>query len=461
MEKINMTVGRFQPFTKGHLNMVIEGDAPCIVYQIKPAGIPESLKGYKVAGRVVKKDSVQKVIDFLNNPTGDLTEQEKELLKRPFTNELVSKELDIIKKNTPEIVEVVYVTNMFDAVAKFNKFILDNKDKYEPQYWMCGDDRIDEYQKTLDKYIASGEPLAIERNGEKFENVISSLKLNTGKGRTEGVSGTEVRKSIINKDKVSFEKIMPKGTGVMFDEFVTSFEMFKDKLQNLIKECATMLSLKDYILITERLTLKEKIGFNISKVLNKLFRLDPPTTEVEAIKNIKSFVEKCSNNEITVGIKRVKEIKRDMSNCLNKNVPLFGISDESTIKKCFETMKWCNNRDMSDDWQFIVYRKKGGSDNSFVVDDESPYIIASKRADGTRPIKAWVDDNFEDYLHDEYPTEGWTWSDRIVWEYIPMLQDFDAYQEREKQKSAKRRKGIEDRINELEKELKKIKDELK
>ena len=41
MEKINMTVGRFQPFTKGHLNMVIEGDAPCIVYQIKPAGIPE------------------------------------------------------------------------------------------------------------------------------------------------------------------------------------------------------------------------------------------------------------------------------------------------------------------------------------------------------------------------------------------------------------------------------------
>ena len=67
----------------------------------------------------------------------------------------------------------------------------------------------------------------------------------------------------------------------------------------------------------------------------------------------------------------------------------------------------------------------------------------------------------EDYLHDEYPTEGWTWSDRIVWEYIPMLQDFEAYQEREKQKSAKRRKGIEDRINELEKELKKIKDELK
>lgn len=461
MEKINMTVGRFQPFTKGHLNMVVEGDAPCIVYQIKPAGIPESLKGYKVSGRVVKKDSVQKVIDFLDNPTGDLTEQEKELLKRPFTNELIAKELDIVKKNTPEIIDIVYVSNMFEAVAQFNKFILDNKDKYEAQYWMCGDDRINEYQKTLDKYIASGEGLAVERNGEKFENVITSLQLNTGKGRTEGVSGTDVRKAIINNDKSAFEKIMPKGTGVMFDEFVDSFKSYKDKLQKLIMECNNILSLKDYIAINEKLTLKEKISFNVAKVLNKLFRLNPPTTEVEAIKNIKAFVERRSNGEITVGIKRAKEIKKDLSNCLNKNVPLFGISSEPTIKECFETMRWCNKRDMSDDWQFIVYRKKGGSDNSFVVDDESPYIIASKRADGTRPIKAWVADDFEDYLHDEYPTTEWTWSDRIVYEYIAMLQDFDAYMEKEKEKSAQRRKGIEDRINELENELKKLKDELK
>ena len=42
-----------------------------------------------------------------------------------------------------------------------------------------------------------------------------------------------------------------------------------------------------------------------------------------------------------------------------------------------------------------------------------------------------------------------------------MLRDFDAYQERENKKSAKRRKGIEDRINEIERELQKIKDELK
>lgn len=222
-----------------------------------------------------------------------------------------------------------------------------------------------------------------------------------------------------------------------------------------------MKTLKDYMLITERLTLKEKIGFNVNKVLNKLFRLNPPTTEVEAIKNIKAFVERQTNGEITIGIKRAKEIKKDMSNCLNKNFPLFSISSEPKIKDCFDNMTWTNKQEMTDDWQFIVYRKKGSSDKSFVVDDESPYIIASKRADGTRPIKAWVADDFEDYLHDEYPTAEWTWSDRIVWEYIPMLQNFEAYIENEKQKSAQRRKGIEDRINELEQVLKKLKDELK
>jgi hypothetical protein len=247
MEKLNMTVGRFQPFTQGHLNMVNEGDGPCIIYQIKPAGIPTSLKGLKIGGRVIKKESVENVINFLNTHEGDLTEQEKELLKRPFTNELIAKELDIIRKNTHEIIDVVYVSNMFEAVAQFNKFILDNQDKYEAQYWMCGDDRLSDVNRIYDSYISTGKELSIKT--DKYENVISNLKINTGKGRTEGVSGTAVRKSIINNDKSAFEKIMPKGTGVLFDEFIESYKAFKDKLRNLIKE-NQMMSLKEYIKIS-------------------------------------------------------------------------------------------------------------------------------------------------------------------------------------------------------------------
>ena len=56
-KKLNITVGRLQPFTQGHLNMINEGEAPCIVYRINSNDkVPDTLKGFKVSGRVIKKD---------------------------------------------------------------------------------------------------------------------------------------------------------------------------------------------------------------------------------------------------------------------------------------------------------------------------------------------------------------------------------------------------------------------
>lgn len=242
-KKLNMTVGRFQPFTQGHLNMINEGEELCIVYRINSTDkVPDTLKGFKVSGRVIKKDSVQTVADYIDNPEGDLTEQQKELLKRPFTNELIDKELDIVKRNCDKIIEVVPVLNAYQAFAMFNKFILDHQDEYEPNYWMCGDDRVDSFTTTIDK----DEEVAIERGGQKYPNVCKGkLKTNIGKGRTEGVSGTTVRKSILNNDKAAFSKIMPKGVDSMFNDFVNAFHEFKGKLLNLIKE--SHMSLRDYV----------------------------------------------------------------------------------------------------------------------------------------------------------------------------------------------------------------------
>ena len=54
-KQINMTVGRFQPFTSGHLNMINDGtnnNAPCIIYQIRTKDVPDTLKdGKSVQGR--------------------------------------------------------------------------------------------------------------------------------------------------------------------------------------------------------------------------------------------------------------------------------------------------------------------------------------------------------------------------------------------------------------------------
>ena len=263
MQKLNLTIGRFQPFTQGHLNMINEGEGPCIVYRINSSGkIPETIKGWKVGGRVIKPESIKKVASYIETQEGELTEQEKELLKRPFTNELIEKELEIVKKNNKNIIDVIPVVNMFDALIQFNKFMTDNADQYEPQYLMCGDDRADAYAENIDKYDELDDAW---QSGKKIPNVLKGkLKVNIGKGRTEGVSGTDVRKAILNKDKSAFEKIMPKGVGKMFDEFVEAFDKFKGQLQGLIKENKefknyinnNMKSIREYLI---------KEGYNYNK----------------------------------------------------------------------------------------------------------------------------------------------------------------------------------------------------
>ena len=64
--KVNITIGRFQPFTQGHLNMIIEGDAPCIVYRINSSKVDEDTSKIKVKGKVVKKDNIKNVIFLLH-----------------------------------------------------------------------------------------------------------------------------------------------------------------------------------------------------------------------------------------------------------------------------------------------------------------------------------------------------------------------------------------------------------
>lgn len=231
-----MTIGRFQPFTQGHLNMVNEGDSPCIIYRMNSSDkkTEKTKTGIKIGSKKYTKDCVNTVISYIDNPTGDLSEQEKELLKRPFTNELIDKEFEIIKKNNKNIIDIIPVKNMFDALDKFNAFCTENKDKYEPQYWMCGDDRVDSYSEIIDKYDELETELG---NGHNIPNILKGkLKTNIGKGRTEGVSGTTVRKSILNKDKSSFSKVMPKGVDSLFDEFIKAFDDFKVQLQDIIKE---------------------------------------------------------------------------------------------------------------------------------------------------------------------------------------------------------------------------------
>ena len=251
-QKLNITIGRFQPFTQGHLNMINEGEAPCIVYRINSSNkeMEKTKNGIKIGkNKSYTNETVNRVIEYIDNPEGKLTEQEKELLKRPFTNELINKELDIIRKSNKNILDVIPVTHVYDALDRYNAFLTEHSDEYEVGDWMCGDDRKEDYEKnieTLPKYKELETELG---SGKKLPNIlIGKLKINTGKGRTEGVSGTNVRKAILTKDKAAFTKIMPKGTAVIFDDLTKAFDEFKAKLQGIMKESYEMQSLKNYIL---------------------------------------------------------------------------------------------------------------------------------------------------------------------------------------------------------------------
>ena len=242
-DKTNITIGRFQPFTQGHLNMIIEGDAPCIVYRINSSKADEDTSKIKVKGKVVKKDEIKHAIEYIdNNGDGNLSETEKEILKRPFTNALIEKELEIVKQsNKKYFVDVIYVKNAYDAIADFAYKV--SQGLYEPQYLMCGDDRIDTYTKMIE----SDKPWKTA-DGQECENVLKGkMTVNIGKGRTEGVSGTAVRQSIIKGDKSAFAKIMPNGADRMFDDFVTAFKTFRQTLSDTINEYINFTTLRDYI----------------------------------------------------------------------------------------------------------------------------------------------------------------------------------------------------------------------
>ena len=247
-QKLNMTVGRFMPFTKGHLNMILEGDAPCIIFRINSSDKPieQTKTGIKIGSKKYTKDTIKNVVSYIDNPVGNLTEQEKELLKRPFTNDLIDKEFEIIgHAYNKNIHSIVVVKNMFDAFDRFNAYVSEHSDEYEPNLWMCGDDRVDDYAEIIDKYDELETYLG---SGTNIKNICKGkLKTSIGKGRTEGVSGTDVRKAILTNDKAKFKTLMPNGVDNMFDDFVGAFNEFNTQLQNTIKE-HKMMTLKEYII---------------------------------------------------------------------------------------------------------------------------------------------------------------------------------------------------------------------
>lgn len=187
MKKVNICLGRFMPFTKGHYKM--------IEYGLKHNGLPT-------------------VIFMISNKKMDK--------KHPFSDELIQKEMDMLKKSLKGIENTVYVSSA--DIVKLGKWCYENN--YEPQLWITGSDRLAAYKRQAEnpKYQDLGH----------FPSSFTTLEV----PRTdEDISATKVREAIMNNDLDAFKKMMPEGTEKLFDDF-------KEALSH-IKECK--ISLVDYI----------------------------------------------------------------------------------------------------------------------------------------------------------------------------------------------------------------------
>ena len=183
MQDVNIFPGRFQPFHSGHLRCC------------------EDI--YKENGNPV-------VILYMSTTKFDK--------RKPFNNEIIKEELEIVKKNNDFIIDIFEIKNPL-AISMIN---LCNEHGYNPTTWIAGEDRIESYQKML--------------NGIRNPDIIKPELVKTERY----CSATEVREAILRGDMKTFEKLMPKGADKLWDKY-------KKEIDKVYSQNEGLISLVDFI----------------------------------------------------------------------------------------------------------------------------------------------------------------------------------------------------------------------
>ncbi len=157
LEDVNLIVGRFQPFHKGHLKMATslkeKNDLPSIVAVVHP--------GHNRSNR------------------------------SPFNQDLVRKYMEAVVKENPELIKGFFIVNRGLLGIIYGKA---KEHGYLVKLIGAGDDRIEDYKKQ-EEYL--------KKHGSDFPEDIKVVET----PRT--TSATEVRDSIKNEDFLEFKKKVP------------------------------------------------------------------------------------------------------------------------------------------------------------------------------------------------------------------------------------------------------------
>ena len=156
--RVNIMIGRFQPFTKGH---------------------------YKCIEEAWKLKHVPTVICMINTP------DEKVDRKHPFPSSMLLPLYKSFFANDDKVAGIELIKNA-DIVA-IGELL---HERYDICSWTCGTDRISSYQRMSEKY-------------HDRAHLSDDFEMIEVKRSDEDISATKVRQALLDDDKKLFYKLTP------------------------------------------------------------------------------------------------------------------------------------------------------------------------------------------------------------------------------------------------------------
>ena len=232
MKQVKVCLGRFMPFTLGHLKLATYADL-----KGPDSEQSDNLREQPDIDEIKKQKTIILAVS---------TPEEKRDTRHPFTDDMLKQEFDLIKRNYSEIEDVLYVKSA--DICAWGEML--KQKGYQASVWLTGSDEYKIY-----KMMAMKVPEYEEHNRDnrdckdaytKSFYVEEVTRSETG-DFIESISATKVRQALIGDNRNEFKKMMPKGADKFFDEFKQAVETAPEtKKKRKVKEHYK--SVKEYII---------------------------------------------------------------------------------------------------------------------------------------------------------------------------------------------------------------------
>lgn len=206
MKKVNICIGRFQPFTAGH---------------------------YKCVEEAWKKKHLPTVICMINVPESKVDQ------RHPFPSTMLADVYSDLFSNDSKVADLIPVKSA-NIVAIADEL---RKNGYEIGSWTCGTDRLADYTKMSSKYH---DQAGLADDFEMIEVPRTD----------EDISATKARNCLLNDDREGFDKMIPDGS--VFDTD-TLYQTLKDQIDKVYNVSERFNRLSRRLMLERRIRRLERL----------------------------------------------------------------------------------------------------------------------------------------------------------------------------------------------------------